>query len=58
MEPKEELDCKGAFCGMQIVVLFNTTASFKEKSAIKDIIIKNGGILSYIITKKVILCSI
>ena len=38
---------------MQIVVIFNVTAGFRKKKAIKEIIISNGGIISYIITKKV-----
>ena len=41
------------FEGCQIVLEMGSRLSFKEKKALKAMVTQNGGILSYIITKKV-----
>ena len=41
------------FEGQQVLLDLDTSVSFKEKQALRKNIIDNGGIISYIITKKV-----
>lgn len=43
----------GIFSGCQITFEFDSTVSFKTKAALKRKIIDNDGIVSFIVTKKV-----
>ena len=43
----------GVFTGCQVVFDLTTKVRFKEKVSLKRLVIDNGGIVSYIVTKKV-----
>lgn len=44
---------KRVFAGCQIVLDLSTSVGFKKKQEIRKTITENGGIISYIVTKKV-----
>lgn len=44
---------KNYFGGCQVVLALSSTTPFKTKKAFKDQIIDHGGIVSYIVTKRV-----
>ena len=45
----------GVFSGCQIVLDLTTSVRFKEKAQLRKSITDNGGVVSYIVTKKVTL---
>ena len=47
---------KGVFTGCQIALDLTTSVKFKEKANLRKSITENGGIVSYIVTKKVQAC--
>jgi len=42
----------------QVVFLFTSKTSFKHKQELRDLLVKHGATVSYIVTRKVIHCSI
>ena len=45
----------GVFSGCQIALDLTTSVKFKEKAKLRTSITDNGGVVSYIVTKKVII---
>ena len=43
----------GVFKGCQITLEFDSSLPFKKKSALKQTVIDKGGLISFIVTKKV-----
>lgn len=46
---------KGLFYGCQITLELDSSIPFKKKTAVKQAVIDNGGIISFIVTKKVLM---
>ncbi|XP_062600647.1 uncharacterized protein LOC134262286 [Saccostrea cucullata] len=44
---------EGVFVGCQVVLDLSTSVGFKKKQEVRKTITNNGGIISYIVTKKV-----